>query len=330
MPHLPRSRGLPRDHVPLSERVRSSRLLAAGLLLGAGALPGAACGAAAVEQPAAAVFGSRPGVLPGIAVEGAPLDARALASEAAFLFPDETRALVRGLLRVEFARREAERLGLSVDQAALAQALAEAEAGIRASLPEDGDLEEWSRTRYGRAWSEVRHALEARLSDNQLYQQALRAEAAVAGRVRLHVLVSADSDHATTWARKLRGGADPRALAAESIDPGPRGDSERGPLPVFLPEPLGSALAGAGPGEVVGPFRFEGDRFWHVARLLERIPAERALPPTAQLIASLRERPVDPIEARAWFEEMSRRYTAAERLPAVLAPAAAFVPLQQR
>ena len=289
------------------------------------ALAAAGCGAA---SPRPVQLRSTPGALPGTRLDEEALDARALASEAAFHFPDETRALLRGLLRSEFARREAARLGLSPDRGELERALGEAVANIEATLGPDGSFEDWARERYGRSGREVEAAIQRRIEDNQLYQLALRTEAALQGGYDLHILSTLDEEQAAAWARQLRAGASPVTLAPLSVDPGPAGDAGFR-VSAALPAPLGEGLRNAAPGDVVGPFRFAGDQLWRVARLRARIEP-RAAPPPGVLLEELRKRPIHALEARAWFEEMLRRYTASERLPEIQAPVDAFVPLESR
>lgn len=265
-----------------------------------------------------------PALLPGVRVGDAALDARALAAEAAFLFPDQARAMIGSLLRSELARREARRLGLEADHGTLARSVEEAVAGIRASLVAGESLDDWARERFGRSWDEVRTVLEGHLADNQLYQLAVRAEARRHPRYRVHLLVSRDRQQAEEWARKLRAGADPAVLARESLEPGPKGDGRLPPLPPYLPPPLGEALAEAPVGSVVGPFRFLGDERWRVVRLAERLPPA-APAPVPVLLAGLEEDPLSPLEGRAWFQEMLRRYNAVQGLPDIQGPAIRFV-----
>ncbi len=272
--------------------------------------------------------GAGASALPTLQADGRGLDARAFAAEAAFLFPDEARALGRSLMRAELARLEGDRLGLEPPAEQVEQALELALAGIAGGLPEGGSFEDWARERYGRSGAEVRGVIRRHLAENLRYQLVLRADAATVGRVRLHLLVSRDLEQAEAWAGKLRQGADPRALIAESLDPGADGLGER-LLPAYLPDPLGAALRQTEPGEVLGPLQLPGDRAWFVARLAERLPAASTPPPRAVLLEGLEASPVDPLEARAWYEEMLRRYTAREALPAIQAPNPAFVPLER-
>lgn len=292
--------------------------------LAAGLLALAAC-AEPTRSGARVLLDRPPEALAAVSAGGALLDARALAAAAAFLFPEETQALVRGLLRAEFARREAQRLGIEIVAPAHAAALAEALSGIQRALPEGEDLEAWARRRYGRPFTEVRAALERQLAENQLYQLVLRADARQSGRLRVHMLATEDAARAQRWARELRLGADPQVLAAESLEKDPRGGASF-TLPAYLPEPLGSALRDAAPGTVLGPVQLPGDRLLRVARVLAKLAPE-PLPPAAALLEDLRAEPIGPLEARSWFEEMCRRYNASDRLPALQPPGPAFVPI---
>ncbi|RMH04831.1 MAG: peptidyl-prolyl cis-trans isomerase [Planctomycetota bacterium] len=304
VPDLPQDPGPALGHLPLMRRT-------AALLLAAAS----GCAAPAGPRPGA------PGVLPGIVVAGRVLDARAWAAESVFLFPEESRALTRSLLRAELARREARRLGIVAPAAAVAEALAAARRGLAAEVGEEG-FDAWARRRYGRSGAEVEAVIRRHLEANLLYQLALRAESAVSGGHRVHLLVVADRDQAERLAERLRQGADPKALAAETADPElARSESD---LPVWLPEPLASALADLGPGGVAGPLRLPGDRSWTVVRYLARRPPA-AQPPVEVLLDGLAARPIGALEARAWYEEMLRRYTARDTLPAIQAPEPAFV-----
>lgn len=289
----------------------------------------AACTAPPATDSASGHLERAPASLSGVSVDGAALDARAFAAAAAFLFPEQSRALVRELLRAELAQREAQRLQLGPDAGAVQRSLDAALAGIQKGLPPGEDLEGWARRVYGRSLDEVRAALRSQLQDNQLYQLALRAGAHEQGRVRVAMLVSADAEQAETWARQLRLGADPAGMAAQSLERAPDGTPWFPPLPDYLPEPLGPALAGAQPGGVVGPLQLPGDSAWRVLLLRERLAPE-AVPPVAALLAELAAQPVGALEARAWFEEMCRRYTAADPLPALQAPGPAFLPRASR
>lgn len=284
-----------------------------------------ACQSNPREERARLGDSSRPAVISEVSVRGQPLDARALASEAAFLFPEESRALIRSLLRAEFAKLEAQRLGLQIDRDELQRAVAENRQGIEDSLGPDQTPDDWALARYGRRWEEFQAVLSRHLASNQLYQLVLRADALMQGRYRIHMLVGRDQSLAESWARKLRSGADPRILAAESMDRGPQGDCSYPPLPLYLPEPLASGLVEATAGAVIGPFQLEGDQAWRVVRLQERLGPRDSLPPRVWLLENLRKEPISALEARAWFEEMLRRYTAREQLPSIQTPASPFV-----
>ncbi len=290
------------------------------------ALLALACAGAPDPGPAPMQLQRSAAALPGISVGGEPLDARAFAAAAAFLFPEQSRALVRALLRSEFARREALRLGLRVPAAHLEEAVAAAVEGLEGGLPAGQDRETWARERYGRSWREVEVALRRQIEENQLYQLVLRADALLGPRYDCHVLIGREEAQARRWAEQLRAGASPAVLAAASLDPGPEGDGRFPPLPRYLPPPVREAFREASPGTVVGPFQLEGEPVWRVLRVAEILPPVEDLPPVSALLEDLRLHPVTELETRAWFAEMMRRYTAAERLPALVPPDSAFVP----
>lgn len=259
-----------------------------------------------------------------ISVDGRGLLATRFAAEAALMFPEESRALTRALLRQEFAQLESERLAITVDASEAERALAATEASLRDEAQAAGGLEAWAVARYGQSWSSVRLALAKRLELNQLYQLCTRAWCLSDGRVAIRLLSARDQATAEDWARKLRAGASGDVLAAASLDPGPQGDGRLPWLPARLPAPLGAQFADAEVGAVVGPFQFEGESVWRVAELLECSPPQ-LLPPRAELMADLRAQPISPLEERAWFEAMLDRYNARDGIPAVETPPRAFV-----
>lgn len=282
--------------------------------------------AAACSAPASTGGAASRLTLPEIRLQAAQLDLRAFAAEAAFLFPEETRELTRSLLRAEFAAREAERLGLAPDAARLELEMAAFEDGLRQELGgEAPDFEAWARQRYGRSWAEVRRVLGEHLARNQLYQLCVRAEGSSQPRVRMFWLVSGDEQEAETWARQLRSGADPRTFLAGSVLRGREPDGSFGPMPARLPPPHETALAGAAPGAVIGPLRFEGDRSYWVGRVAAVEAALSAPPPVQELLAELDRRPLEPLEGRTWFEAMLRRYTANDGAISIAALQPAFV-----
>lgn len=279
------------------------------------------------------------GGLADVRIDGESLAAQAFAAEAAFLYPDESRALIHALFRAEFARREAQRLQLSVSQAELDAVMEESIASLKASLPPGQTLESWARTRFDRNWHVVEGTLRRHMEQNQLFQLCARAHSWTQGRVVLQMLSAREQSKAQTWARQLSTGASAAKLAVQSLDPGPSGDASLPPLPLSLPDPLGewlmtsaaeSATAGgsglgSGSERIFGPFQFDGDQVWRVVYVQRYLPAESEVPPLQVLLDDLRSQPVSPMEERAWFETMAKRYNAVENLPAIQAPAAAFV-----
>ena len=277
-------------------------------------------------------FGGGVPLAGGSQVAGAALDLRAFAAELAFTMPEESREVLRALQRTEMARLEADRLGL-VPPADLVQERLEAfEAELRGSLEGEGDgtdpLEDWSRGRYDRSWSEVRLIFARHLEDNLRYRLALRAAASEVPRLRLIWLVARDEATAAGWARSVGAGRDPKTLLGESLLPPPLADGSWPPLPVWEAGPLGPDAAAARAGDLLGPLRLEGDASWRVAFVLEVLPPQAGVPPLSVLLAGLEERPIDPLEARSWFEAMAGRYTAEAVLPDISAPSPAFVPLR--
>jgi len=241
------------------------------------------------------------GPLDAVVVDGIALDASAFAAEMALMYPEQSAEVVRSLLRAAFARREAERMGLEADPAEVDASLA----AMAADFGDAAEREDWARSRYGLPWLEVRDAYATRLRANQLYQLVLRADAFASGRTRVRWFLLAEEGDARAVADRLRLGATPDTVAAVTLQP----DAPDDLLPSYLGQPWRDALAEASIGDVVGPLRFDGDRIWRVAVLLERLPPATA-PAREALLAGLRERPVSAVEARAWFEEMLRRYTA--------------------
>lgn len=285
----------------------------------------AACAAGTAAAPATrAAPAPRP--LEEVRIGALQLDPRAFVAQAAFVFPDETREVIRSLLRAEFAAREAERLGLAPDRERVERELADFERELAQEFALGEDFDAWSRARYGRRWDETRLVLAEQLARNQLYQLCVRADARTQERTRMHWLVTPDEQAARAWARRLASGADPRAFAADSLVRGTEADGSFAASAARLPAPHADALHGLAAGAVVGPLRFDGDRGWWVGRVAETIPAAAALPPVAELLEELDRAPLSPLEGRAWFEAMLARYTASEGAPSITAPVAPFVP----
>lgn len=266
----------------------------------------ASCGA-----PQRTTYSAPPSLDPLRALQG-----DAFVADTAFLFPEVATEVQRGLLRAQFTLREATRLGLEADTEEVERSLAElrwtvlGNTAVSAATDEaelQARLEEWAEARYGCGWNEVRAAFEQRLRRNQLYQLVLRGDSTVRGGYRVRWFVSATEQDAASLVDKLRLGADPAVLMARSMVPNTTLAGER--VAVYLPAPFAEALAAAEVGEVVGPARMAGDTAWRVGELLEILPAA-AMPTRSELLEGLRAEPVGGLEARAWFEEMSRRYTA--------------------
>ncbi len=283
------------------------------------------CAGEAMRSTQPVVWVDAPSALHSIQIEHAPLDARAFAAEAAFSFPRQSRELVRSIQRAEFARLEAKRLDLllpsTILESRLAGNIAAIEDGLGAVSKED-----WARSIYEQPWPSVRAAMKERLHNQLLYQMVLRANAWLSGRVRLHVWVTRDEAQAKAWATELASGVNPRELAGESLDVGQMPDGSFSPMSRNLPQPLGEWLETANVHDVLGPFHFDGDAAWHVVRVSELFEPQSDLPPRQVLFDELDSQPIGALEARAWFEEMSRRYNARGNLPGISALSSPFVP----
>lgn len=285
----------------------------------------AAC-AAPTEHRVAGPVADQGLALPGVVVHEQSLDAHAFAAEASFLFPEESRALVHALMRAEFARLEAERLGVEPEVAAVDAALAASVAGLRAQAP-DGQLEAWAQQRYGRGWEPVEAGLRKRLADNQRFQLCARAWTLQQGRVRYRMLSTRDETTAQDWLRRIRAGASAAAMVSASLDAGPAGDGSLPWLPQSSPGWMPAQLVPAEltVGRVFGPVQLPGESVWRVLQVIDLEAPLGTVPPRAQLLAALRDEPVGPLEERAWFAAMSARYNAREGLPAFETPARSFV-----
>lgn len=297
--------------------------------------------ACVIEQPSPPVasgllYGNGLPLMSGNQVAGAALDLRAFAAEMAFTLPEESREVLRAVHRSEMARLEALRLGLGLTPDLVEQRVASFEQELRRSLDDaptaaanagESPLDRWSLERYGLDWAKLRQVFARHIEDNLRYQLVLRASSYEVPRLRLIWLVGRDEATAQAWQRSLQAGRDPKGLLAESLLLPPLADGSWPPLPLWPGELLAEVGQKAAPGTVLGPLRFPGDATWRVAFVLEVLPPS-AIPPQPVLLADLTARPVDPLEARAWFEAMSLRYTASNEFPSVTGPNPAFVPLR--
>jgi len=251
---------------------------------------------------------------------------QAFVQEAAFLFPLESKALTRVLMRREFVRLENQRLLYSANQEALALSLSKGEEEIQSNLLAGQSLDYWAQHRYGHPWREVRQAMATRFEENQIYQLCARAWTLQQDQVRLRLGVSENEEQAHAWVRRLRSGANPQFLAAESLDPGPQGDARLPWLPIALPTPLGEMLKGCQPGQTLDPFVFPGERLWRVAWVEKWKAGVAALPSASLLFENLTQNPLSSLEAEAWFQAMLRRYTAVQGRTGIQALRPAFIP----
>ena len=279
-----------------------------------------------IEQSPTATLRSH--ALEEVRLDGAALDLRAFVAGMVFLFPQESEEWVRSALRVEMAQREAERLGIQLPATLVDDAMEQFTASVLSQLGPGASLELWSQQRHGYAWKKMEPLYRRQIGTNLLYQIVLRAAAHQSGRVGMYWFFAADQATAEQWVQSLRAGRDPQSLLAESLQAGPEPDGAFPPMSVHMPPPLGDQLATAEVGQVFGPIQLEGDRGWRVGLVREVLPAEPELPPITALLAELKSHPISALEARAWFAEMSVRYTAVADLSPFSGPIQAFEPLR--
>jgi hypothetical protein len=249
-------------------------------------------------------------------------------AELQFVYPRQGAEITRSLMRTELAHREAERLGIQLPLAAVEAAISDFETSLLQGLGGEEDLEAWSLAQHQQSWAQMRPQYERRLASNLLYQLVLRADAIQHGRAQMWWLLSSTKQQATEWARSLRGGRTPSSLLEESLLAGPEPDGSYPPMATYLPGEAGELLQVASVGQVIGPLQLPGDQSWMVGLVIALHPAQEHLPPVAVLLEGLQAQPVGPLEARAWFEEMSRRYTARATFAPISAPLEAFVPIR--
>jgi hypothetical protein len=260
----------------------------------------------------------------GVSVAGAGLDLRAYVAGMAFVFPEESAEMARSLARTEMARLEAQRLDIRIPEARVEEAMDLFANSLLAQLGPGVTLDDWSEARHAFPWARMRPHYRDHLAENLLYQAVLRADAYLAGRVGLYWFLSGEEGEAHSWAVSLRSGRDPKALVAESLLPGSNPDGSFPPMTHELPGAAGQALREAKVGQVVGPMQLPGDRTWRVGLVVVVLPGVSQLPPVEALLAELESQPIDALEARAWFEKMSLRYTATTEISPFSGPTQAF------
>jgi|FLOH01.1.fsa_nt_gi hypothetical protein len=271
---------------------------------------------------------TRSEILDGVSMQDSALAMNSFVAEMQFVFPQQSAEISRSLLRTAMAQREAQRLGIQLPKLAVESAITTLETSVLQSLGAEGDLDSWAYAQHQQSWAAVRPQYARHLADNLLYQTVLRADAIQHGRVKMWWLLSSTSSQATQWARSLASGRDPASLLSESLVSGPEPDGSYPPLAVYLPGAAGVQVATATAGDLIGPLQLPGDQSWMVGLVIAVLPAQEQLPPVSVLLEDLRQHPVGPLEARAWFDEMSRRYTAHAIFSPITAPLEAFVPIR--
>lgn len=260
----------------------------------------------------------------GIAVDGAGLNLRAYVAQMAFVFPDESAELTRSLVRNEMARLEAEHLAVVIPSARIDRAFQSFENGLVAQLGSTSTPDAWALARHDALWREVQPLYRIHIAQNLRYQVVLRADARLSGRIGMFWFLTGEFEEARRWASSLKAGRDPKSLLQESLIPGPNPDGSYPPMSRDLPGQAGEQLRTAEVGQIIGPIQFEGDRSWRVGVVTAIFPPVMELPPVAILLDELETQPIDALEARAWFEKMSRRYTVSASLSLFSGPTQAF------
>lgn len=323
MPDLPRRSSAAQCPVQVNQHlpVRFVALIASVALVALGCQAPQSKGGVAVQS-------TRGAWLESVVLQDSALAMNSFVAEMQFVFPQQSAEITRSLLRTELAQHEARRLGIQLPRAVVDRAMADFETSLLQGLGSDADLEAWALAQHRQSWSQVRPQYERRVAANLLYQVVLRADAIQHGRVQMWWLLGRTEPQAAGWARSLLGGRAPSSLLKESLLPGPEPDGSYPPLATYLPGQAGEQLAAAAAGQVVGPLQLPGDQSWMVGRVIAVLPPKTQLPPVAVLLDDLQAHPVGPLEARAWFEEMSRRYTASATFAPISAPLEAFVPIR--
>ncbi|MDA0666770.1 MAG: hypothetical protein O3A50_03225 [Planctomycetota bacterium] len=260
----------------------------------------------------------------GIVVDGAGLNLRAFVAQMAFVFPDESADLSRSVVRTEMARLESQKLGVVLPARRVDLAFQTFSKGLVAQLGNETTPDDWAMARHDALWRDIQPLYRENLAHNLLYQAVLRADARLSGRVSMFWFVTGDANQARRWAASLQSGRDPKSMLSESLISGPNPDGSYPPMSRDLPGEAGEQLQNPSLGQIVGPIQFEGDRSWRVGVVTQVLAPESQLPPIDVLLDELESQPIDALEARAWFEKMSRRYTVSSSLSPFAGPTQAF------
>lgn len=280
--------------------------------------------ATSTQSHAGLQYTQRNASVAGIAVDGAGLNLRAFVAHMAFVFPDEAAELSRSMVRTELARLESQKLGMVLPARRIEQAFQAFSNGLVAQLGTETTPDDWAIARHEVLWRDIQPLYREHLAHNLLYQAVLRADARLSGRVGMFWFVTGDESLARRWASSLQSGRNPESLLSESLLSGPNPDGSYPPMSRDLPGEAGERLQDASLGQIVGPIQFEGDRSWRVGVVTQVFAPESELPPIDVLLDELESQPIDALEARAWFEKMSRRYTVSTSLSSFSGPTQAF------
>lgn len=235
-----------------------------------------------------------------------------------FHYPSQGADLLRKLVHDEIVRLEARRLEIAVRGE-------DVEAGVRDAVETlrkqvsleyagkktlDQFLEKELQTTLPSYELQLRRFVLARL----LFERALRFDQLREDRVVCRIVTVASRAKAEEILAKLREGADFEAIAKlESLAPN---REQGGKLPPFGREyehpiaPVAFETALGGLGGPVEEKRPGGESWFHVLRVIEKLPARLVDPADAEreIRQGLLERPVEDWEYAVWMKKMEKRY----------------------
>lgn len=236
-----------------------------------------------------------------------------------FHYPPQGADLLRKLVHDEVVRLETKRLGVTARSEDVESGVREAleTLGKQVSLEYAGKktleqfLEQDLRTTRPRYEAQLRRFVLARL----LFERVLRFEQMQEDRVVCRVVSVGSLEKAQELLAKLREGADFEAIAKqESLAPN---REQGGKLPPFgrdYEHPIAKIAFDTPLGGLGGPVeepRPGGETWFHVLRVIEKIPARKLDPAEAEaeIRKGLLDRPVEDWEYAAWMKRMEKRYS---------------------
>ncbi|MDP6850775.1 MAG: hypothetical protein QF524_07540, partial [Planctomycetota bacterium] len=195
-----------------------------------------------------------------VQINGASLNPQAFSAEAEFLFPEEMQAVRRALLRSEIARLEGTRLQIEIPPEEIQRTLEQTVQDLESNLGGRDHFEAWCQSRWGCSRAGFEVSLRQRLADNLLYQRVMRAGSFQDGSWVVLAVSARSFEEAEDFGERLQLGADPREWGVPV---------QKEVLQSYCVEPIAGELDSAEAGDVIGPFRLEGDSNWFLFRILE-------------------------------------------------------------